>query len=333
MATFSRRKLLQLSTSTVISSISIPTSKQVSATERLHLQSALGESIRASWKLLQTARTDQLLTVGHAQLYLVQQSSAILPYNARPQLFSSVYRLIGAALHFQGRYDEAYQALEKAQLSALDGIDTWNMVQSRMWQIDVLKAQGMYPEAIEMMDAALRLISTKNDQESIRTKAHLLAIGAECAALIGDERGVQSRLEDSEKLLENFSELHEEFDRAFWHQIAGVCTLHLNQNEVAIRHFQQAKEALPTQWVLRHALILMPLVIAYARLGDRDTVLTTAEQAISLISAFNAPSLNKQFTEYTSSALTEAFAGDTHVNTFLADIPYKLISIPAMKTS
>jgi tetratricopeptide (TPR) repeat protein len=239
--------------------------------------------------------------------------------------YSPVYRLIGGALHLQGRYDEALNAHHKAYLTALEGTDIWNMAQSRMWQASGLKEQGQYVEALQTIEAAIRLTSMQNDLESIRTTAHLLASSAEIAALMDDEVEVQSKISASEEWLEYLPGQHEEFDRAGWYEIAGVCALHLKHHDLAVRRLTQAIETLPPQSVLRHITAFMPLVMAYANTGERNLSISTAEQALPLLQIIGAPDLNRQFVQYTTYALSNAFPHDTHIRAFLVDIRHQLL--------
>jgi transcriptional regulator with XRE-family HTH domain len=127
MSHLSRRRLLQLGTAAVVSSVPMPEGRHISAEERANLHSALGESIGAGWKLFHTSSMPRVLAVGQAQLFLVQQASSNLYPSVRATCYSSIYNLIGAALHFQGHYDESYQTHERAYLAALEGGDVLNM--------------------------------------------------------------------------------------------------------------------------------------------------------------------------------------------------------------
>jgi transcriptional regulator with XRE-family HTH domain len=329
MSQISRRTfgqhLLRLGIAALLSGVPIPTGKHISAEERMELHNALGESIATSWRLIQTSRPDQILALGHAQLSFVRQSSSHLYPKVRPLFYSGVYRLIGAALHFQGRYDEAYQAHEQAYLTALEGMDVWNMAQSRQWQADALKAQGRYDESLQTTDAALRLISSQTDPENIRTTAHLLSSTAEVAALLGDRKEVQFRLDTSQELAEQFSEPHEEFDQIGWHQLAGTCALILEQYDTAIVELQGAVNMLPVQWTLRHATAVMPLAIAYARLREKTECLTIAEKATEVLERLSSPNLNRQFTGYMQQELPQAFQNDGAIRSFLSDVQHRLM--------
>ncbi|HJT58362.1 MAG TPA: hypothetical protein VJ761_17790 [Ktedonobacteraceae bacterium] len=327
MSKITRRKVLELGAAAVLSSIAVPSGRHVSAEERVKLQDALGESIGASWKLVQTSSSNQILVLGHAHLCLLQQAGSQLHPGVQPLLYSGVYRLIGAALHFQGFYEDAYRMHEKAYLTALEGGDVWNMAQSRMWQAEALKARERYAEALQTTEAASRLISAQSDVESIRTRADILASSAEVAALMGDEKEVQSKLSSSEKLLDYLSDPHEEFDRAGWYQVAGVCAIHLKQNDLAVKQLQQAREFLPPQWILHNANTLMALVTAYAFTGEQNASFEAVEEVIPLIKTLNAPGIARQFVQYINCALLESFPNDTRVKALLIDKQQQLLPI------
>src|SRR5262249_2804389 len=103
MSKITRRRLLALGATALVSGIALPTGKHLSVEERIELHSALSESIQAGWKLFVTASMPQVLAVGQAQLQLLYQAHADLYPSMRPLLYSPVYRLIGAARFFQSR--------------------------------------------------------------------------------------------------------------------------------------------------------------------------------------------------------------------------------------
>jgi len=330
MAKINRRQALQLGTGLFLSRIALPNHEHPSAEERTQLSEAIGESIAASWTLFQHATTAQMLAVGRAQLALIQQAHHALYPSVRPMHYSAIYRLIGAALHFQGCYDQARQAHEQSYIAALEGGDVWNMAQSLTWQADGFKAQGEYASALEVIEGALRLLPQQSSQEALRLRAHLFASGAENAAYLGEREMVQAKLQASEALLEGLP-AHEEFDRTNWHQHAGACALILKQYDAAIRHLEQALDELPPHWTLRHATTLMPLALAYAGKQERDASLVMAEKAIPVISAINSPSMNRQFVAYLQQELLGAFPGDPHIHTFVTDAQQRLL--PAKATA
>jgi hypothetical protein len=69
----------------------------------------------------------------------------------------------------------------------------------------------------------------------------------------------------------------------------------------------------------------MPLVMAYANIGERNLSLATAEQALLLLQAMDAPGMNQQFVEYTTCALTSAFPHDARIEMFLGDMGHQLL--------
>jgi tetratricopeptide (TPR) repeat protein len=238
-----------------------------------------------------------------------------------------VYRLLGAALHFQGRYEQAHQAHEKAYLAALEGADAWNMAQSRGWQAYGESARGNYPQALQTTDAALRLVSQHMDTESIRLRARLLAFSAESAAHLGEEAEVQRRLAASEELLEYLPGPHEEFDQVSWFQQAGVCALSLEHYDVAVAQLQQALDGLPAQWTLRTVSTALPLARALMRTKELDRALMLVDKTIPTVKASQSPVLVKEFTDYLQSELLATYSDDQRCQTFVAQAQRQLASI------
>ncbi len=316
MPAISRRKLLQLGAMAMLRGIPLPTGDLLSIEERSHLCQALGENIAAAWMLFHTAGTAQVLAVGQAQLYLVQQHHTVLYPSVLPLFYSGVYRLIGATYHFQGRYQEA---------TALEGADGWNMAQSRSWQAYGWKALGRYADALQATDAALRLISQQGDTESIRLQARLLAFGAENAAILGDVKEVHARLNASEALLEQLPPLHEEFDQIGWLQWAGICALHLGQHELAITHLQQALDELPAPWIRRYVSTAIPLVCALARRKERAATLAMAHKTLPQLKALQARALTQEFLHCLHEDVLANFPHDTRCQAFVAEAERQLM--------
>src|SRR5579859_1625618 len=88
MHKFSRRQLLQLGAAAMVSSVHIPEGRHISAEDRMQLCSALDENIAGGWRLFTTASMSQVLAVGQAQLFLIQQVHAEIYPNVRPLLSS-----------------------------------------------------------------------------------------------------------------------------------------------------------------------------------------------------------------------------------------------------
>lgn len=328
MAKINRRQVLQLGAGLLLSNVPLPVSEHPSAEERMQLSEAIGQSVAASWTLIQNASTAQVLAVSQAQLALLQQAHHTLYPNVRPMHYSAVYRLIGASFHFMERYDEARRAHEKSYIAALEGADLWNMAQSLVWQADGFKAQKHHADALEPLEKALRLLSEQSGIEARRLQAHILASSAENAAHLKDTRTTQAHLERSQLLLKDLP-AHEEFDTASWYQHAGACALILEQYDEAITHLQQALNELPPHWTLRHAITLIPLCLAYTGKRERDESLAIAEKTIPVITAINSPSLSRQFVEYLQQEMSEAFPTDQRVRSFLADVQQKVLPITA----
>src|SRR5260370_18267650 len=93
MPNVSRRKLLQLGAAAMLSSVAVPEGNHLSSEERIRLHSALGESIAAGLKLFHTSSMPQVLAVGQAQLYLVQQANSLLPSRTSFQSYCSFFML------------------------------------------------------------------------------------------------------------------------------------------------------------------------------------------------------------------------------------------------
>ncbi len=310
----------------IIDSIPQSIHKNPSAEERIEMSRVLGESIARGWSLLHTASTPQVLAIGHTQLNLIKDAHYILYPDARSFHYSGIYRLIGAAHHFQGRYEEARRSHRSAYAAALEGGDMWNMAQSLMWQADGLKEQQQYVDALQTIDSALRLASQRNDIESLRLQAHLHSTGAENAALMKDEKEVYKRLAASEALLEHLSAypLHEEFDRASWLQQAGACNLILGNSDIAAKYLEQTLSELPSQWTLRHATALIPLVIAYAHNGQREAVIETTQKAVRALQALNSPTMTKQFLGYIDGEVLGMFPKDQQLTVLAKETHQRL---------
>ena len=318
------RKFLQFGAAAVLGGISIPSGRHISTEERIELHRTLGESIAAGWQLFHTAGNAQVLAIGKAQLLQVKEASAHLYPSVKPLYYSGVHRLIGAALHFQGRYEEAHQAQEKAYIAALEGADCWNMAQSRGWQAYGLKARERHLEAMHTADAALRLISSQQDTESIRLRARLLAFSAENAALLGQTGEVQQRLDASEGLLEYLPGAHEEFDRTSWLQQAGTCALSLKQYDLATKRLQQALDELPARWTLRSASTAIPLASAFAKQKERNRALAIAEQTLPVIQASQSLTLIHEFMSCLKEDLLVCFPNDSRCQALVAVVQQQL---------
>ncbi len=319
-----RRKLLQLSSTALISGITLPTNEHVSEDDKVRLNQSLGKSIGDAWKLFHTADNAQAMAIGRAQLYLIQQTSSILNSDLQSLFYSAIYRLIGATLFFQERFEEAEHAHNCAYIAALEGADIWNMAQSRSWQAYIWNSQGRSIEAFQTAEAACNLISQQQDIESIRLRARLLAFAAENAALSGDEKETQSKLHASEQLLDFLLDPHEEFDRNSWLQTAGICALHLGQYDIASTRLQQSLNALPQHWRLRYLSTAVPLVITLTRMKKLEEALALARQVLPVIQIVQSAKLTQQFIHYLQEELLIHFPNDHECLSFTKEAQGKL---------
>jgi tetratricopeptide (TPR) repeat protein len=320
--TFGRR-MRELLTAALVSQLPIPTGEHLTAEERTRLHQALGEQFAAGWQLFHTAGNAQVLAVSQAHLYLVQHVQAHLYPSVQSIFYTGVYRLKGAALFFQGRYEEAQQAQRSAYTAALEGADAWNMAQSRTWQVYEYQALGQHDQAIQAIVSALRLTADHDDEASLRLHSHLLACWAESALAQQEERVSQEKLEASASFLEEIQP-NEEFDRSHWLQIAGNCALTRADHSTAIEHLEEALAALSPHWLMRRAVTMLPLATAYARSGDRTKSMEIARQAIRVLSALDAPIMTNQLVAYLRHDLLEPYRDDTSVRTFLREVGRQL---------
>ena len=320
--TFGRR-MRELITAAVVSQLPIPTGEHLTVEELTQLHQALGEQIAAGWQLFHTAGNAQVLAVSQAQLYLVQHTQVHLYPSLQSIYFSGVYRLMGAALFFQGRYKEAQQAQQSAYAAALEGADGWNMAQSRTWQIYGYQALGQHDQAIQAIVSALRLTAGQDDEASRRLHSHLLACWAESALTLREFRVSEEKLEASASFLDGIHP-NEEFDRSHWLQIAGNCALARADYARAIDHLEDALAELPPSWLMRQAVTAVPLATAYARSGQRAKSVEVAKKAVTVLSALNAPIMTNQLVEYLRHDLLEPYPADTSVRTFLQEVGRQL---------
>ena len=312
------RKLVTLGAAATLSGISLPGGRHVSAEEQRHLQQALSENVSAGWRLFHTAGNAQVLAVGQAQLALVQHVHAILPARDRAFFYSAIYDLIGKAYFFQERYDEALGSHQSAYIAALQTGDPWRVTQSLICQADTYQALSQHGDAIQTIEEALRVLGTPLTEDQLRSKAHLLACWADNAMTLGEDTTVQRQLEASAVYLDRLPP-HEEFDRAIWLQLEGKYALLQGDYLTALRHYEEAQAELPAHWVVRQALVLLPMMVAYACKRDREASLATARKAVAALQVLNAPGLNKQFAEAVQRGLLASFPADKEVDGFLAD--------------
>jgi tetratricopeptide (TPR) repeat protein/DNA-binding XRE family transcriptional regulator len=321
MSKFSRRtfgrKLLKLGTAAILSGIPIPEGRHVSVEELTKLHSALSACIQAGWKLFHTAGNAQVLAVGHAQLYLIQQNHALLSSRERSMFYSSVYNLMGKAMHLQGHYQQALDAHVNAHVAAMATGDPWYVSQSLICQADSYQALGQHTRAIEAIEEALRIVGSPTNELYMRSKAQLLASWADNAITLKEWNIAEEKLEASALLLDQIHP-NEQFDHASWLQLKGKYAFEIGDYSKATEHLEAALRKISPNWIVRQVLILLPMVAAYTWQGDRDACLATANTAFSAIKTLNAPTVNNLYAT-SLQGLLEEFPNDTQVQTFVAD--------------
>ncbi len=322
-----RQKLLNDDMIAMKGSMSNSLAQHISVEERVQLSHALGSSIAEGWALFSTTRNTEILVIGQTLLHFVQQNQFLLYPHVSSLFFSGSYRLVGAALFFQGRYEEAHHTQNSAYMAALANADAWNMAQCRTWQVYGYLACGRYREAIEYVEVALRLIADQDDEADHRLRSHLLALWAENATLMHQYALAQEKLGLSEQWLADIVP-NEEFDRTHWRQIAGKCALIADDYQSAIKYFENSLAQLSTNSTIHQAITSLSLASAYARAGKRDWSLSAAEKAIPSISFLNAPLITRQLSDYIQKDLKQSFPDDSRVSTFIGDIRIRFPQMP-----
>jgi transcriptional regulator with XRE-family HTH domain len=312
------RTLLKLGTAAMLSGISIPDGRHVSAEELTELHSALSACIQAGWKLFVTASMPQILVVGQAQLHLLHQCHAELYPSMRPLFYSPVYRLVGAALFFQARYAEAMQAHTQAYLTALEACDPWNMAESLGWQAGVLKACGKQAESIQTTEAALRLLGDCHDSPMLASRARFLAHWAESAALLGERTIMEEKLSSSAELLAQF-EGNDEFDAAIWQLYRGTCALYIGDSASADTYLEQALHDLKPNLLHQRASAVLLQAQARLKMGNMKGSLEVVRTAVPLVVAADSPLLDRGLIDQIEQ-LTTTFPRNTEVKGIVTEV-------------
>ncbi len=176
MLRLSRRQLLELGIAAFISHLAQLDSKRISAIEREELGRALGESIANGWKLFHTAGNAEVLAVGQVQLSLIHQAHALLYPATRPYLYTGAFSLIGIALHFQERNEEALQMYHNGYIAALATSDPWYVVLLACWADNAMMLHDDRTTQ-EKLDAAEAYLDQLMPNEEFDRAAWLLIAG------------------------------------------------------------------------------------------------------------------------------------------------------------
>jgi DNA-binding SARP family transcriptional activator len=324
MSLLSRRQLLELGIAAFITRLAKLDSKRISAVEREELGHALGESVAAGWKLFHRAGNAEVLAMGQVQLSLIQEAHALVNPYSLPYLYRGTYDLIGIALHFQERNEEALQAYHNGYLAALATGDSWHIAANLISQADSYHALGQYTIAIQTLEEALRIIEKSHNEAAMRLKAHLLSCWADSAMMLHDDRITQEKLDEAQAYIDP-GVPNEEFDRAAWLLIAGKYAHNMRNYTAAKVYFEEALTEIPEQWLLRRAMTAMGLAMAYARMRERDCSLTIAKDLALQIKTIDAQMTNQWFSDYLQQDLLGAFPTDKQVQRFVSDTRQQLL--------
>jgi tetratricopeptide (TPR) repeat protein len=139
---------------------------------------------------------------------------------------------------------------------------------------------------------------------------------------MGDYSLAQHKLDESALYLERLS-ASEEFDRGSWLHLAGKYAFATGNYPTAIAYFEQALAEAEVDWLIRHILVLLPKMAAYACEGDLDACASTAEAASSALGVLNASSMNRIFT-MTTQEILKAFPNDTRLQSLMRDAQHHL---------
>lgn len=322
MSHLSRRQLLELGIAAFITRLAKLDSKRISAVEREELGHALGESVAAGWKLFHRGGNAEVLAVGQFQLSLIHEAHAFVNPYSLPYLYRGTYDLIGIALHFQERNEEALQMYHHGYIAAVATGDHLYITRNLICQADACLGLGRYAEASQILEESLSYLGD-TDEEHRRTKAHLLTVRADVAMTTEEYALAQKKLDEAAGYLDRIG-IEEEFDRSSWLQLAGKKAIMTNDYQQAIDHLEEALTLNPPHWVSRQAGILTPLAIAYARMQEQEQSLAIARQTIPVIGAINAPMTNKYFFDYIREDILSRIPKDRHVRAFLAEMREQL---------
>jgi tetratricopeptide (TPR) repeat protein len=311
-----RGTLLRMSNAALMQHILQPTGDHLSQEDRYRLWRSLARGIDEGWHLFHTAPPAQVMVVAQSLLTMVQQSHHFLSQETRPALYTATYNLLGASLFLQGYYEPARRAHEQAHIAALEGANPWAMAQSLNWQAIIAQVCRRFQEAMQLIEAALRLIGQRDDEPDIRLRAHLQADWAYNAANLPEQKRLQEQLEASARAIKPLP-LDEEFDYLQWQQIAGSCALLGGKYSTAIQLLEPSLAQLPASWLVRRLLTLLPLAEAYARAGERDASLETGLRITALLGKVDARMFQFRFAEYYQ-VLHTTFPNDQRIRTFLA---------------
>lgn len=291
----SRQHLLRLASGALLGDRLSIVDEYVSA-DSWQMAAALNTSNVTCWSIFNTSPIPSTLLSGQTQKRLLQQLHNHLPSQIMPFMYSSIYRLIGAALFFQARYAEALHAHRQSYLAAMEAGDAWNIAESLAWQGGIWKACGQHHKTIEETEKALRLTAESDHPQMLALRARLFAHYAESAALLQQPDIVAEKLAMSAELLNQF-DANVEFDTSAWQQYQATCAFYLGDARNAASYFQQALDNLKPDWILQRAYTAQFLTQAHVKLEHVNEAVRAAHLALPDIAATNSLLLASSFIE------------------------------------
>ena len=295
----------------------------LSVAQKNQLIWALGTGIADAWNEFHHINSHQSLIIAQALLTLLQSCHNVIDPDTRSLFYSGVYRLIGAALFFQERYQEAHHTQDSAYITALECANIWNMAQSNVWKIYVYEAQGYYEEATQLISKTFRMIGEQQEEPYLRLQGHLLALWGENAVLKRQYNVAQEKLKAAAYISKNIA-FNEEFDQRRWTHISGRCALFTQDYQNAIYSFEEVLSQLSSNSTMFRAITLIPLVTAYARSGKRETSIDTLQKILVSLDIFQAPIIQKQLYTCIQQELQPLFAGDSQAQTLIAEVQRRM---------
>lgn len=317
-----RRQLLQLGNAAVVSHVNVPMREHVSGEERMQLIRSLNESIATGWKLCHTTDSSQALIIGEAQLYLLQRYHSVLPSRDRTLFYTSIYNLLGEALHLQGRPHEALEMHINAHVAAMATGNSLYIAQSLICQSSLYQTLCQYQKAIEATQEALRVIGDSNDEATLRAKAHFLACWADYAISMEDYTIAQNKIDASASFLD-YLQPDEEFDHSSWLQLVGKYAFATRDYTTAVGHLEQALVELPPDWIVRRVLVLLPMIASRAWIGDKEGSIAVMHKAVAAICTLNSPHFGKPMHK-AFQGLLSVFPRDSNVQEFVLNMRCKM---------
>lgn len=232
--------------------------------------------------------------------------------------------LLGASHYVLGCYEEAQHALEKSSIASVESANAWLVAQVASWQAYVYEAQGQHSFALQTTDRALQVLSHEEGLENLRLRTRLLALSAEFSANLHDTGAVKKKLAMAEKLVEQLSSPHEEFDQVSWLQHTGTCALYLGHYAQAAQQLQQALDELPSQWKLRAIATALSLIKALIHTKELKKAVEVSEKTLPLITSIQATVFAHKLVEYLQTDLLETFPHERFCHTFVAEVRQQL---------